>query len=61
MRAAPDGSINLKQTIIDNYRSQSQNVRPDYLAYLTQKSLAYSDRVAQTSKSSYRPGHYGAG
>ena len=48
MRAAPDGSINLKQTIIDNYRSQSQNVRPDYLAYLTQKSLAYSDRVAQT-------------
>jgi len=48
MRAAPDGNINLKQTIIDNYRSQSQNVRPDYLAYLTQKSLAYSDRVAQT-------------
>ena len=48
MRAAPDGSINLKQTIIDNYRSQSQNVRPDYLAYLTQKSLAYSDRLAQT-------------
>lgn len=48
MRAASDGTIDLKQTIIDNYRSQSQNVRPDYLAYLTQKSLAYSDRIAQT-------------
>jgi hypothetical protein len=48
MRAASDGSVDLKQTIIDNYRSQSQNVRPDYLAYLTQKSLAYSDRASQT-------------
>lgn len=48
MRAASDGSVDLKQTIIDNYRSQSQNVRPDYLAYLTQKSLAYSDRGSQT-------------
>lgn len=48
MRAASDGSVDLKQTIIDNYRSQSQNVRSDYLAYLTQKSLAYSDRASQT-------------
>ena len=48
MRSASHGSVDLKQTIIDNYRSQSQNVRPDYLAYLTQKSLAYSDRVSQT-------------
>lgn len=48
MRAS-DGSVDLKQTIIDNYRSQAQAVRPDYLAYLTQKSLAYSDRVKQTA------------
>jgi hypothetical protein len=48
MRSASDGTVDLKQTIIDNYRSQTQNVRPDYLAYLTQKSLAYSERIAQT-------------
>ncbi|CAN5525776.1 hypothetical protein BH11CYA1_BH11CYA1_41380 [soil metagenome] len=46
---ASDGSVDLKQTIINNYRSQAQPVRPDYLAYLTQKSLAYSDRVKQTA------------
>lgn len=48
MRAS-DGSVDLKQSIIDNYRSQAQAMRPDYLAYLTQKSLAYSDRVKQTA------------
>ncbi len=47
-------SIDLSQKIIDNYRSVTQTVRPDYVAYLTQKSFAYSERAKETANNSER-------
>jgi len=47
MRSNQGDNLNLNQTIIENYRS-TQSVRPDYLAYLTQKSMAYSNRARET-------------
>ncbi len=47
-------NIDLSQKIIDNYRSVTQTVRPDYVAYLTQKSFAYSERAKETARNSER-------
>ncbi len=46
--------MNQAQKIIENYRLVTQPVRPDYVAYLTQKSFAYSERARETANNSER-------